>query len=438
MNTITIQNKKKLEEEIKNVPYTLPEGWKWVKVKDLVEEIKSGFSCSKKYETTKDKGIPHLRPNNIGYFNKLDLSKIVYIPFEKFNKDEYNLLAGDILFNNTNSKELVGRAIVLKEDFKGGFSNHLTRIRIKKDIVIPEFLSWILNLYWLKGEFLKLANKWIGQAGINNKMLKEILVPLPFKNGKPDLEKQKQIVEKIETIFKEIDKAIILRQKALEDTKKLFESVLDKIFKEAEEDKDNWKWVKFGGIAEFGMGKTPKRSERKYWENGKYYWVSISDMQDKYIKTTKEKVSEKAFSEIFRGKLIPKGTLLMSFKLTIGRTAILDIPAFHNEAIIHIHPQENIYRNFLYWILPVIDYSKYLNTAIKGKTLNKEILKNILIPLPFKNDKPDIEKQKQIADYLDNLHNKIKQLEELQKLQLEKFNKLKESILNKAFRGELI
>ncbi len=161
-------------------------------------------------------------------------------------------------------------------------------------------------------------------------------------------------------------------------------------------------------------------------------------MDTENIKTTKEKVSQKAFDEIFKGQLISKGTLLMSFKLTIGRTAILDIPAFHNEAIIHIHPQENIYRDFLYWILPVLDYSQYLNTAIKGKTLNKEILKNILIPLLFKNDKPYLEKQKEIAEYLDNLHNKIKQLEELQQIQFEKFKQLKESILNKAFKGELV
>ncbi|WP_035588121.1 restriction endonuclease subunit S [Hippea jasoniae] len=197
---------------------------------------------------------------------------------------------------------------------------------------------------------------------------------------------------------------------------------------------EGWKWVRLGEIIKFGMGKTPKRSEKKYWENGKYYWVSISDMQNKYIKTTKEKVSQRAFDEIFRGKLIPKGTLLMSFKLTIGRTAILDIPAFHNEAIIHIFLEENIYRDYLYWILPTLDYSKYLNTAIKGKTLNKEILKNLLIPLPFKNNQPDLEKQKQIVEKIETIFKEIDKAITIRQKALEKTKELFESVLNKIFK----
>ena len=128
----------------------------------------------------------------------------------------------------------------------------------------------------------------------------------------------------------------------------------------------------------------------------------------------------------------------MSFKLTIGRTAILDIDAFHNEAIISIYPKENILRDYLYRVLPSLDYNKYINPAIKGNTLNKEILKNLLIPIPYKDNKPDLQKQKEIAEYLDNLHNKIKKLEELQEKQLNLFKELKESILNKAFKGELV
>ena len=310
------------------------------------------------------------------------------------------------------------------------------RVKNEKQIY-PKYLWFSLFSETLLRQYERLM-MGASYPALNNNQVRALVIPLPFKDGEPDFEKQKQIVERIEALFKEIDKAIELRQKAIEETKRLFDSVLDRIFREAEKDKENWKRVRLEDIAEFGIGKTPKRSEKKYWEEGKYHWVSISDMQDKYITNTKEKVSQKAFDEVFKGKLIPKGTLLMSFKLTVGKTAILDIPAFHNEAIVHIYPRDNIYRDFLYWILPALDYSKYLNTAIKGKTLNKDVLKNILIPLPFKNNQPDLEKQKQIANYLDRLHTEIKQLEKLQRIQLEKFRQLKESILNKAFRGELL
>ena len=86
------------------------------------------------------------------------------------------------------------------------------------------------------------------------------------------------------------------------------------------------------------IGKTPARGETAYWTDGVYPWVSISDMRD-YGKVveTKEKVSEKAAQSQF-GEISPIGTLLMSFKLTVGRTSILEITAYHNVAIISIFP----------------------------------------------------------------------------------------------------
>ena len=102
---------------------------------------------------------------------------------------------------------------------------------------------------------------------------------------------------------------------------------------------DGWKWEKLGEISSFQMGKTPRRNEKIYWENGIYPWVSIRDMKAKYINETKERVSEQAFRKIFKGKIVPAGTLLMSFKLTIGRTAFLNMEGFHNEAIMSIYPK---------------------------------------------------------------------------------------------------
>ena len=98
------------------------------------------------------------------------------------------------------------------------------------------------------------------------------------------------------------------------------------------------------------IGKTPARGEQTYWINGKYNWVSISDMIDGgLISTTKEKVSDLAIKEVFSAPISEKGCLLMSFKLSIGKTSILKIDSYHNEAII---------------------------------TLNSKSLSNLLIPLP--------------------------------------------------------
>ena len=120
----------------------------------------------------------------------------------------------------------------------------------------------------------------------------------------------------------------------------------------------NWCWCRFSNIVSMTIGKTPARGEQTYWINGKYNWVSISDMVDGgTISTTKEKVSDLAVKEIFSAPISEKGNLLMSFKLSIGKTSILDIDAYHNEAIITIRPvidKEYAMRNYLFKVLPLI------------------------------------------------------------------------------------
>ncbi|KXB38357.1 type I restriction modification DNA specificity domain protein, partial [Bacteroidales bacterium KA00344] len=148
----------------------------------------------------------------------------------------------------------------------------------------------------------------------------------------------------------------------------------------------NWCWCRFSNIVSMTIGKTPARSEQAYWINGKYNWVSISDMVDGgIISTTKEKVSDLAVKEIFSAPISEKGSLLMSFKLSIGKTSILDIDAYHNEAIITIRPiidKEYAMRNYLFKVLPQIANFGESKDAIKGKTLNSKSLGKLLIPLP--------------------------------------------------------
>ena len=159
----------------------------------------------------------------------------------------------------------------------------------------------------------------------------------------------------------------------------------------------NWCWCRFSNIVSMTIGKTPARGEQTYWINGKYNWVSISDMVDGgSISTTKEKVSDLAVKEVFSAPISEKGSLLMSFKLSIGKTSILDIDAYHNEAIITIRPvidKEYAMRNYLFKVLPLIANLGESKDAIKGKTLNSKSLSNLLIPLPPLQEQQRIIKQ---------------------------------------------
>ena len=168
---------------------------------------------------------------------------------------------------------------------------------------------------------------------------------------------------------------------------------------------ENWEWARLSSIVRMTIGKTPPRGEQSYWNNGIYPWVSISDMYEGGITSeTKEKVSEYAANNLFSA-ISPKGSLLMSFKLTVGRTTILGIDAYHNEAIITIFPylsNDNIMKMYLFKLLPILSTNGDSKDAIKGKTLNSKSLANLLIPLP------PLQEQQRIVAQIERLFEQLK------------------------------
>lgn len=169
---------------------------------------------------------------------------------------------------------------------------------------------------------------------------------------------------------------------------------------------NSWRYVKFGGLVLFNIGKTPPRSETIYWGND-IPWVSISDISNNsYITKTKEYLSDLAIKQK-NIKVTPAGTLLMSFKLSIGKVALLEIPASHNEAIISIFPygdKENIIRDYLMRFLPLIATAGNSKDAIKGKTLNSTSISGLLIPVS------NYREMKDIVTKVDLLFEKVNQL----------------------------
>ena len=149
---------------------------------------------------------------------------------------------------------------------------------------------------------------------------------------------------------------------------------------------ESWEWVRFKNIVQFSLGKTPERVDSTYWNPNDFPWVSIADMEDKStLTTTKEFISQKALAEKFNNTFSPIGTLIMSFKLTIGKVSILGINAVHNEAIISIYPYVNdgyITRDYLYNFLSIITGYTSSTDAIKGATLNSKKISEMLVPLP--------------------------------------------------------
>lgn len=161
---------------------------------------------------------------------------------------------------------------------------------------------------------------------------------------------------------------------------------------------ENWVWCRFSEIVDFQIGKTPASKQANYWNNGVYDWLSISDMEHKgEITRTSKKITQDAVDETFKlQKIVPIDTLLMSFKLTVGKVSINKIPLYHNEAIISIFPFDGILQSFLFHLItPIIELSKG-KTVLMGQTFNSTSLANMVFPLPPTEEQHAIVQQVEI------------------------------------------
>ena len=161
----------------------------------------------------------------------------------------------------------------------------------------------------------------------------------------------------------------------------------------------NWPMIKVADEFDLQMGKTPARDNPAYW-GGDQKWASIADIgrSDMYLADTKEAITQEAVSESGI-KAVPPNTVVMSFKLSIGRTAITASRMYTNEAIMAFLPHDAsaFDLHFLYHLFSNRNWSEGCNKAVKGVTLNKATLNAARIP------KPDISEQRAVASTLDKI-----------------------------------
>ena len=447
-----------IDEEI---PFDVPNGWEWERWGNISQSIQYGYNApALEHGAIKMVRISDIQENCVLWDN------VPYCQIEENDIDTYLLKVNDILFARTGGT--VGKSFLVEEvPEKAIYAGYLIRTRYSS-LLNPRYMKSFMEsqLYW---EQLKNGTIATAQPNCNGKTLAKMLLPIPpTKEQDRIVEKLTQLSsfldnyglcqDRLNLLNKEIKeqfKKSILQeaiqgklvpqlteegtaQDLLEQIKieklnlvkvgKLKKSALatsvifrgddNKYYEQIGENCNditdeipfdlpyNWCWCRFSNIVSMTIGKTPARGEQTYWINGKYNWVSISDMVDgDSISTTKEKVSDLAVKEVFSAPISEKGSLLMSFKLSIGKTSILDIDAYHNEAIITISPiidKEYAMRNYLFKVLPLIANLGESKDAIKGKTLNSKSLSNLLIPLP------PLQEQQRIIEQMNRLSKQLR------------------------------
>ena len=165
------------------------------------------------------------------------------------------------------------------------------------------------------------------------------------------------------------------------------------------------------------MGKTPSRSVTEYWESGNNKWISIADLSKcgKYIYDTKECLSDIAVSESGI-KQIPANTVVMSFKLSIGKTAITSEPMYSNEAIMSFRDRKlvQLLPEYIYYLLLSENWDDGTNKAVMGKTLNKATLSKVKVNIHSMQEQQEIVYVLNQATALIELHQQqLQKLDEL-------------------------
>lgn len=180
-----------------------PEGWREVTLAEIVESAQSGFAQRPGEE---DEGTtPQIRTHNVTPEGRISLEGIKHVTVAEGDLVRYRLQPGDVIFNNTNSEEWVGKTAIFDRD--GGdfvYSNHMTRIRVRSSLVSPTFLALYLHFLWDSGYSRNRSKRWVSQASIGAPTLLKFKVPLP------PLPEQQGIVDTLQ----EVDSIVVAKGRA--------------------------------------------------------------------------------------------------------------------------------------------------------------------------------------------------------------------------------
>ena len=337
-------------------------------------------------------------PNNHPYItvsnmnnNFEDLNEYQYVPEDIYPKiKNYIVDYNDLIISVAGTLGLVKK--VPKCLDKANLTENANKIsKIKIDI---DYLKYYLCTSIIQNR--------ISAVQTNNAQPKLALKEIrSFKINYPSLNEQKKVSKFLTLVDNKIEWLEKKHQNYLNFKKYLMQQIFAQ--KLRFDFNDEWKKYLLGDISLIGKGFTPSTGNPSFWD-GELKWLSIADMnQGKYINHTTKKIT----SEGSKNKEpILKGTLIMSFKLSIGKLGILTEDMYTNEAICNFKwKNKDVLTEYMYYYLSSINILKYGSQAAKGITLNNETLSTIPVLLP------SVEEQKKIINILSDVDVKINMLE---------------------------
>ena len=428
------------------IPYDIPENWKWVRLGEIVSVIQ-GTSYNKSDITSNKKDIRIIRGGNIKNYNINILNDDIHIKQSHFNIEKQIYKNDIIIVASTGSKTILGNASFAYTDYiNTQIGAFLRIIRPYNSIFFPYLRIMFMTNYYM--DYIKIHSKGIGINNIKNDTINNFQIPLP------PLKEQERIVKKVDELMALCDKLeqeeekLFALDKHFADT--LPKSILqyavegklvpqnihdepasilyDKIIKEKEnlikqgkikkekplppitDDEipydipENWKWVRLGEVGFWGSGSTPNRSCKEYYTNGVIPWVKTGELNDGIINNTNEMLTQKAVLENSM-TIYPKDSLIIAmYGATIGKLGILNIEATTNQACC-VCQTYKINNHFLFYYL-MSERNNFKKISFGGAQPNISKIKIIhyLFPLPpLKEQERIVKKVDELLTYCNKL-----------------------------------
>ena len=306
-----------------------------------------------------------------------------------------------------NGKCAIARNLTNKIGF-GSSEFHVFRC---KDTILPEYLFCLLNREQVRKIAAKQMTGASGHRRVPIEFYENMAIPIP------PLDIQKEIVNDLN-----VDDKIRAEEHFIKQCNENIKNKFNEMFSNK-----NFKTKTVDELYELQIGKTPSRNDQKYWTNAKFKWISIADMSnyDRYTKNTAEFINQIAIDETGI-KIVPANTVIMSFKLTIGRTAITSENIYTNEAIAAFIDKniEFIDKDYLRIYLSKYDWSYGSMNAVKGMTLNKKSIGEAVIQIP-----PE-EEQRKFAEFVQSIEEQKNEAISRKELLIAQ----REKVLDKYFR----
>lgn len=293
-----------------------------------------------------------------------------------------------------------------------------TIVALQSDYLISQFLYYFLQLNF---ETIQAKPRGVGIPHVEPEVFWNLPIPVP------PMAEQKRIVKKIEELFGVIDRDIQRLTDTLEQLSQFKKALLQHFFNKLSCD-----YITLSSVLKTASGGTPSRGNENYY-NGSIPWVKSGELTYNTILDTEEHLSKNAIDNS-SAKIFPAGSLLIAlYGATIGKLAFLGTPAATNQAVCCIFPNANYNLHFLYYYLQ-LKYDFLINKAKGGaqKNISQEILKHLEIPVP------SLPEQQKIVDEIEKAFCSADKVQKTVQNALEEAKKLKQSILKKAFAGELV